>query len=72
MVHARLTSAQRAVLRCLLDHMTVKELARELSVAVSTARWHIRRIHAATDTHTLSDLVFWAVEHRDCCIGSPD
>jgi DNA-binding CsgD family transcriptional regulator len=68
----RLTPTQRDVLRCILQRLTPKELAGKLQIEISTARTHIRNIHAATDTHTMADLAFWAVEHRDCCIGEFD
>jgi DNA-binding CsgD family transcriptional regulator len=62
MNHADLTPAERRVLQELLRVRTHADAARQLGVALSTVRSHVRNIHRETDTHTMAELVRWAMK----------
>ena len=70
--HARLTPAQRRVLRALRQGGTHQDVADRLSRKLSTVRGHIKRIHGKTDTHSPAQLMLFIVEHWECCIDLDD
>ena len=68
-MHGRtLTGTEFEILGMLLSGFRVQEIARRRDRSVSTIRWHLRHIHAETDTHSLSDLLIWAPAHEKCCL----
>lgn len=50
--HADLTRGERRVLGLLLDGVSYSQAALRLHVDASTLRWHVKNLHAKTDTHT--------------------
>lgn len=67
--HGRtLTGTEFEILGMLLSGIRVQEIARRRDRSVSTIRWHVRRIHTKTDTHSLSDLLMWGLAHASCCL----
>ena len=66
--HAELTPSEQGVLAQLLHGLLVVDIAAELGMAASTARMHVKRLHAKTHTANLHSLSLWAVAHTDCCM----
>ena len=67
--HASLTRTERLVLRIYLEERRHQATADRLGRALSTIRGHIKSIHGKTGTHSPTDLILFALRHRDCCIG---
>lgn len=68
--HASLTDREQEVSLLLLDGLNVIDIATRLAISVETARTHVKRQHAKTETHSLHSLVLWASIHRSCCLGA--
>ena len=62
---ARLTAAQRLVLRHLADYRSSKEIARLLAISPKTVENHRANVAAALDLHGPNALLRFAVRHRE-------
>lgn len=68
--HTRLTRSERQVLRALGAGEPHRQVADELGVELSTVRWHVRNLHAKTETHTPVALALWGLAHGECCAAA--
>jgi DNA-binding NarL/FixJ family response regulator len=69
-LHARLTEREQEILTQLLRGWSVGLVSRNLHIAVSTTRMHVRNLHMKTETRSLHAMVLWAIVHAECCRAS--
>ncbi len=69
--HAHLTRMEKQVVAALIDGRSPKEVARALGLQLSTVRTYVRQAHRKNDTHSLTSLVLWGLEHHECCLTVP-
>jgi len=68
--HAELTRSERRVLRVLGAGEPHRKVAEALGVELSTVRWHVRNLHAKTETSTPVSLALWGLAHEGCCAAA--
>ncbi|MGH2633540.1 MAG: hypothetical protein ACRDG3_09030 [Tepidiformaceae bacterium] len=66
--HQQLTRTELLVLRSLITAGTITHASEMAHRNLATTRVHVRSLHRKTGTHTLSELVVWALDHWHCCV----
>ena len=59
-----LTEREQEVLRCLVDGMSYKMIARQLDISVDTVRTHIRSVYAKLQVHSVAEAVSRALREK--------
>jgi len=59
--NGKLSSREVAILRLVVQAKCRKHIADELKLSIHTVDTHLRHIHLKTNTHSLSELVLWAL-----------
>jgi DNA-binding NarL/FixJ family response regulator len=60
----QLSTREKAIIRLVAQAKARKTIAAELKVSIHTVDTHLRHIHLKTNTHSLSELVLWAMNRR--------
>jgi DNA-binding NarL/FixJ family response regulator len=58
-----LSNREMAILRMVAMAKCRKEMASELNLSIHTVDTHLRHIHLKTNTHSLTELLVWALRH---------
>jgi DNA-binding NarL/FixJ family response regulator len=58
-----LSKREMAILRMVAVAKCRKEMASELNLSIHTIDTHLRHIHLKTNTHSLTELLVWALRH---------
>jgi DNA-binding NarL/FixJ family response regulator len=59
-----LTSREQEVLRCLVQGMAYKQVARHLEISIDTVRSHIRNVYSKLQVHSVAQAVSRAIRER--------
>jgi len=59
------TPTESEVLRALIRSGSVTAASRRTGRTLGTVRVHLKHIHGKTDTHTVGELIVWALQHPD-------
>ena len=59
--NGKLSSREVAILRLVVQAKCRKHIADELNLSIHTVDTHLRHIHLKTNTHSLPELVLWAL-----------
>jgi DNA-binding CsgD family transcriptional regulator len=57
----RLSTREQSIIRLVARAKSRKTIADELNLSIHTVDTHLRHIHLKTNTHSLSELVVWAM-----------
>lgn len=60
-VNNKLSVRETAILRLVAEAKCRKTIASELKMSIHTVDTHLRHIHLKTNTHSLPELVVWAM-----------
>ena len=66
---AKLTEAEKAVLRLIAAGLTDEEVAEALAIKVSAVRGRMKRFHAKSGISGRAE-VAWAIGHKACCLAA--
>ncbi len=61
----KLSAREIAIIDLVVQAKTRKYIASELNLSIHTVDTHLRHIHLKTDTHSLPELVIWAMSRFD-------
>jgi DNA-binding CsgD family transcriptional regulator len=60
----KLSSRETVILRLVAQAKCRKTIANELKMSIHTVDTHLRHIHLKTNTHSLPELVIWALNGK--------
>lgn len=60
-----LTHTEREVLMALIRSGSVTAASRRTGRTLGTVRVHLKHIHGKTNTHTVGELIVWALQHPE-------
>ena len=64
-----LTPTERAILLGLIRAGSVTGASKQAGRSVGTTRVHMKHIHRKTSTHSVGELIVWALRHPDQWTG---
>ena len=59
--NTKLSTREKAIILMVAEAKSRKTIASELKLSIHTVDTHIRHIHLKTNTHSLPELVIWAM-----------
>jgi len=62
--NTKLSTREKAIILMVAEAKSRKTIASELKISIHTVDTHIRHIHLKTNTHSLPELVIWAMNGR--------
>ncbi len=64
-VNGKLSLREQAIVRLVAQAKCRKTIATELKMSIHTVDTHLRHIHLKTNTHSLPELLVWALNGTD-------
>ena len=63
--NVKLSVREKEVIKLVAEAKSRKIIACELNISIHTVDTHLRHIHLKTNTHSLSELLIWALHNND-------
>ncbi len=63
------TPAEREVLSALIRGGSVTAASQRTGRPISTTRVHMKHLHSKTETHSVGELIVWALRNRDTWVA---
>jgi DNA-binding CsgD family transcriptional regulator len=60
-----LSAREKAIIQLVAQAKCRKTIASEMNLSIHTVDTHLRHIHLKTNTHTVSELLLWAINTKD-------
>jgi DNA-binding CsgD family transcriptional regulator len=61
--NSRFSVREKEIIRLVVQAKCRKRIAGELNISIHTIDAHLRNIHIKTGTHSLPELIIWAINH---------
>lgn len=61
----KLSVREKEVIQLVTQAKCRKDIAGELNISIHTVDTHLRHIHQKTRTHSLSELIIWALDNHN-------